>query len=132
VLAHPALEVRAAGLREEATFQSPTPAQSPTAVEAPGRRIITNIHQHAEVITITITTIILRIGSFTGFPGRIAGIPYVTTGGRISPTAISGRTITAGLFSSVSADTGLLIDIDVITGIVGSHIAGMAIIPRNM
>jgi hypothetical protein len=108
------------------------PQRSPTAVEVAGLLFITIIHQRAEVITITIVTIIPHIVSFTGFPGRIAATPYVTIGGHLSHTVISGRTIIEGLSSSVSAVTGPATHTGVTIGMDGTHFAGMVIIHRNM
>ena len=64
--------------------QSPDPTLPPMAAEVVERLIITIIHQRAEVITITIATIIPRAGYFTGFPGRIVAIPFATTGALLS------------------------------------------------
>jgi hypothetical protein len=126
------LEVQAAGLREEVMPQSPEPTRPSTAAGAVERQVITIIHQRAEVITITIATIIPRTGYFTGFPGRIAAGPYATTGGRISPLGISGRTTIAGLSLSASADTGPATHTGATTGTDGTPTAGTAAIHRNM
>lgn len=111
------------------TPQSPVPAQSLTAAEAVERQVITIIHQHAEVITIIIVTIIPRTGFSTGLPGRIAAVPFATTGGLLSPLVISGRTTIAGLSSSVSAVTGPATHTGATTGMAGTPTAGTAIIP---
>ena len=87
------------------------------------------IQLRAEVITITIATIIPRTGFSTGFPGRIVAGPYAMTGGLLSHLVISGLTTIAGSSLSVSAVTGPVIHTGAITGTGGTPTAGTAIIP---
>ena len=112
--------------------QFPVPARPSTAAEAVEQQVITIIHQHVEVITITIVTIIPRTGFSIGFPGRIVAVPFVMIGGLLSPLVISGRITIAGLSLSASAVTGLAIHTGATTGTGGTPTAGTAVTHRNM
>jgi hypothetical protein len=114
------------------TPQSPVPARQPTAAESVELQVITIIHQHVEAITITIVTIILPTGYFTGFPGRTVAVPFAMAGALHLHSATSGRTITADLSSSASAVTGPAIHTGVTTGMDGTPIAGTAAILQIM
>jgi hypothetical protein len=90
------------------------------------------IHPHAEVITITIATIIPRTGFSTGFPGRTVAVPSAMAGGLHLHSVTSGRTTIAGSSLSASAVTGPAIPTGDITGTDGTLSAGTVVIPRNM
>jgi len=82
---------------------------------------------------ITITVITIRhTGYSTGSHGRIAAVPFVIRGARISRSASSGRTIIADLSLSASAVTGRTTITGVITGTGGIPTRGTGIILRGM
>ena len=126
------MEIQADEHHEEVTLQYIETAQQRTADAQAEYQVITTIHRREKAIIITIVNIIRLIGYSTGFPGRIAAVPFAMAGALHLHSAVSGRTITADSYSSVSAVTGPAIPTVVTIGMGGIPSVGMVVIHRNM